>query len=313
MGLDFLHLALHVVESRAILEPVDLEVVEGMVQGEGVGGTVVVSNSAGNLAERSELGDAGEGDLVVGADLVVISGVSEGKWEHTLLLEVGLVDSSEGLDDDGSSSKMSGLKSGVFSGRTFTIVVVTNDNPWDSSGLVLSGDVWNATSLTSSPVADVVHLFVLGVETGDQKVVGDVVEVTSELEPWASSRDVISGALAFDLDKDLGVLEVLSVPGIKWSEKLKSRGLGVNDDFTGAFSWWVSVVVLASFPSLAGELVTVWGLKLELGSVGSSELINFGVEVESTSNSVNSSEFGRGNKTVSHWVGVVSSSEVSVE
>ena len=59
------------------------------------------------LAEGSELGDAGEGDLVVGSDLVVVSGVSKGKWEHTLLLEVGLVDSSEGLDDDGSSSKMS--------------------------------------------------------------------------------------------------------------------------------------------------------------------------------------------------------------
>ena len=121
MNLDFLHLALHVVESRTILEPVDLEVVEGVVQWEGVGGTVVVSDSAGNLnqgllaflrpksylAEGSELGDAGEGDLVVGSDLVVVSGVSKGKWEHTLLLEVGLVDSSEGLDDDGSSSKMS--------------------------------------------------------------------------------------------------------------------------------------------------------------------------------------------------------------
>lgn len=311
--MDFLHLALHVVESGTILEPVDLEVVEGVVQWEGVGGTVVVSDSAGNLAEGSELGDAGEGDLVVGSDLVVVSGVSEGKWEHTLLLEVGLVDSSEGLDDDGSSSKMSGLKSSVFSGRTFTVVVVTNNNPWDSSGLVLSGNVWNATSFTSSPVADVVHLLVLGVETGDQEVVGDVVEVTSELEPWASSGDVISGALAFDLDEDLGVLEVLSVPGLEGSEKLKSSRLGVDDDFTGALSWWVSVVVLASFPSFAGELVTVWGLKLELGSVGSSELVNFRVEVEGTGDSVNSGEFGRGNETVSHWVGVVSSSEVSVE
>lgn len=216
----------------------------------------------------------------------------------------------------------------MFSGRTFIVVVVTNNNPWDSSGLVLSGDVWNATSFTSSPVADVVHLLVLGVETGDQEVVGDVVEVTSELEPWASSGDVISGALAFDLDEDLGVLEVLSVPGVEGSEKLKSRRLGVDDDFTSALSWWVSVVVLASFPSIAGELVTIWGLKLsndikkryknieshlELGSVGSSELISFGVEVEGTGDSVNSGEFGRGNETVSHWVGVVTSSEVSVE
>jgi len=311
--LDFLHLALHVVESGTILEPVDLEVVEGVVQGEGVGATIVVGDSAGNLAEGSELSDAGEGDLVVGSDLVVISGVSKGKWEHTLLLEVGLVDSSEGLDDDGSSAKMSGLKSSVFSGRTFAIVVVTNNNPWDTSGLVLSGDIWDATSLTSSPVADVVHLFVLGVETSDQEVVGNVVQMTSELEPWAGSGNVIGCALAFDLDEDLGVLEVLAVPGLEGSEKLKSRGLGVDDDFTSALSWWVSVVVLASFPSFAGELVTVWGFELELGSIGSSELINFGIEVQGTGNSVNSGEFRRSNETVSHWVGVVSSSEVSVE
>ena len=52
---------------------------------------------------------------------------------------------------------------------------------------------------------------------------------------------------------------------------------------------------------------------LELGSIGSSELIDLGVEVEGSGDSVNSSEFRRGNETVGHWVGVVSSSEVSVE
>ena len=56
--LDSLHLALHVVESGTILEPVDLEVVEGVVQGEGVGATVVVGDSAGNL--NKSLDQAGE-------------------------------------------------------------------------------------------------------------------------------------------------------------------------------------------------------------------------------------------------------------
>jgi hypothetical protein len=186
-----------------------------MVQWERVGATVGVGGGASDLAERSELGDAGEGDLVIGSDLVVIGGISEGKWEHTLLLEVGLVDSSERFDDDSSATKMSGLKSGVFSRRAFAIVVVTNDNPWDASGFVLSGNVWDTTSFASSPVADVVHLFVLRVETSDEEVVGDVVEVTSELEPWTSSGDVVSGALAFDLDEDLSVLEVIPSQALK--------------------------------------------------------------------------------------------------
>lgn len=156
-----------------------------------------------------------------------------------------------------------GLKSGVFSGRAFAIVVVTNDNPWDASGFVLSGNVWDTTSFASSPVADVVHLVVLRVETSDEEVVGDVVEVTSELEPWTSSGDVVSGTLALDLDEDLSVLEVLSVPSVEGGEELESLGVLIDDDFAGTFCWWVSVVVLTSFPSFAGEFVTVWGLKLK--------------------------------------------------
>ena len=127
-----------------------------------------------------------------------------------------------------------GLESGVFSGRAFTIVVVTNDNPWDASGFVLSGNVWDTTSFASSPVADVVHLFVLRVETSDEEVVGDVVQVATELQPWTGGGDVVSGALALDLDEDPHVGKVSADPLVEGGEELQSVGGGRHVNSNGA-------------------------------------------------------------------------------
>ena len=75
--------------------------------------------------------------------------------------------------------------------------------------------------------------------------------MAAELEPWAGSGDVVSGALALDLDQDLGVVELLAVPGVEGLKELEAVGLGVNDNGVGgAVGWWVGVVVLALEPAL---------------------------------------------------------------
>ena len=110
---------------------------------------------------------------------------------------------------------------------------------------------WNFESNKSRKYLDVVHLEVLLVEASDQKVVGDVVQVATELQPGTGGGDVVSGALALDLDQDLGVVELLTVPGVEWLEELEAVGLGVdNNGVGGAVGWWVSVVVLALEPAL---------------------------------------------------------------
>jgi hypothetical protein len=81
----------HGVERAAVLEPLNLTLVEGVCELDveslaTVGG---VDDKSHGLA-NGELG-ALEVDLVCGADLVVVGGVGEGKRKHTLLLQVGLV------------------------------------------------------------------------------------------------------------------------------------------------------------------------------------------------------------------------------
>lgn len=81
----------HGVERTAVLEPLDLAVVERVRQldVEGLAAIGGVDGEGDGLASGELSG--GDADLVFGANLLVIGGVAEGQGKHTLLLQVGLV------------------------------------------------------------------------------------------------------------------------------------------------------------------------------------------------------------------------------
>ncbi len=64
------------------------------------------------------------------------------------------------------------------------------------------------------------YLAVLSVEGTDEHVVGDVVQVTSVLQPGACHRDVVSGALALGLDQHHGVCD-LAANGLEGLQDLQ--------------------------------------------------------------------------------------------
>lgn len=65
--------------------------------------------------------------------------------------------------------------------------------------LVVSGSVWDRAKLLRDSVAHRVGLAILDVDGANEQIVGYVVQVTTEFEPGACSRDVVGGALPFDL------------------------------------------------------------------------------------------------------------------
>ncbi len=131
-------------------------------------------------------------NLVGGANLVVVGGVNERQGKHTLLLQVGLVDTGERTGDDSKTAEETGLESSVLTRGTFTVVVVTDDDPLDAVIAVVGSSSRNTAVLAGELVLDLVGLAVLSVDGANQAVLGDVLEMSTVLEPRAASRDVIS-------------------------------------------------------------------------------------------------------------------------
>lgn len=65
--------------------------------------------------------------------------------------------------------------------------------------LVVSSSVRDRTKLLGDSIAHGVGLAIFNVDGTDEQIIRDVVQMSTELEPGASSRNVVGGALPFDL------------------------------------------------------------------------------------------------------------------
>ena len=63
----------------------------------------------------------------------------------------------------------------------------------------MAGHIGDAPVFSCQVILDLVYGIVLTVDCTDQHVVGDVIQVTTELQPWSSSTDVVCGAFALHL------------------------------------------------------------------------------------------------------------------
>ena len=182
-----------------------------------------------NVFTRSKVFQAEDGDLVGSRNLVIVCGVLEPERKQPLvgmsmtfsavtdsgsplLLQVGLVDTdqdmsllsevqrltsspSKGSADDRSSTQESWFQSSVFSRRPLSVVLITNDDPWDSgisvaplqtsalfprcSNSSSRCDIWDSAVLSSLLVEDLVGLTVVGVDSPNEHVLCSCVSATS--------------------------------------------------------------------------------------------------------------------------------------
>lgn len=259
----------HSVEGRAVLEPLDLALVEGVgeLDVEGLVAIGGVDNEGDGLAD-GKLSSL-DVDLVVGANLLVVGRIGEGQGKHTLLLQVGLVDTSEGAGDDGKTAQVPGLEGSVLTGRALAVVPVTDNDPPDAVLLVVTGNVRDGTVLAGEVVLDLVGLAVLLVDGTDQHVVGDVVQVTAVLQPGTSHGDVVSGGLTLALDENRQVGSVLAVPSVEGRQELQTVGGGRDGDLDGLTVRGRSLVGVVSWVVAVGGKTGTGGLlELKLLAVG---------------------------------------------
>lgn len=68
------------------------------------------------------------------------------------------MNTGERLGDDGSASKMTGFKRGVFARRTLSVVLVSDSNPVDVVGLVRTRYLGNRSEVARDLMSDLNNL-----------------------------------------------------------------------------------------------------------------------------------------------------------
>lgn len=223
------------------------------------------------------------------------------------------MDTSEGSGDDGNATKVTGLQSGMLTRRSLSVVPVTNDNPADTLCLVVTSNSRDSIPLAVGQVVHLVGLSVGSVDGANQHVVGDVVQVTTVLQPGAGHGDVVSGRLTLGLDQDGQVGSVLAIPSVEGRQELQTvRGRSNLDVHGGAVLGRCLVRVHARVVATGRETVTGRRLELELLAILVLERVGQRVEVQRAGDGHGDDEIGRGNEGVSSGVTVVSASEVTV-
>lgn len=107
---------------------------------------------------------------VVRADLLVVLRVRKRQREHALLLQVRLVDTREGPDDDREAAEEARLERSVLARGALAVVRVADDDPLDALLPVLGRYLRDTAPRACELVADLVRLAVLGVDGADEAV-----------------------------------------------------------------------------------------------------------------------------------------------
>ena len=129
------------VERRAGFEPLDLLLVERVVEEDSIFRSVGVVDHRRDLSVRGDLGQADQRNPVVDPDLVEVGGIDEPQTQHALLLEVGLGDPGEGAGDDRRPGHVPRFHRSVLPRRSLAVVLVGDGDPPDASLLVAAGQL----------------------------------------------------------------------------------------------------------------------------------------------------------------------------
>jgi hypothetical protein len=113
-------------------------------------------------------------------ELVVIRGIGEGESKHALFFQVRFVNAREGTDNDSEASQEPWLERSVLTGRAFTVVMVTDDNPLNSLLPVGGGSLRHTTPFACDLVLDLVCLAVLTVDSTNEAVLCTIVKKGGE-------------------------------------------------------------------------------------------------------------------------------------
>ena len=151
--------------------------------------------------------------------------------------------------------------------------------------LIVFGRAADSLILVVETVEHLIRLTVESVDGPHEQVVGDILEVSAEPQPWSGHRDVVGGALSLSLDEQRHVGIVVTVPCRERLQALQPLACRRYYDLGVA-----SVVgrrnksLVVDSESLRWEHIARWLVESHLHALFVDESVGGGVEVESAGN-----------------------------
>ena len=163
-------------------------------------------------------------------------------------------------------------------------------------------------------VFHVVGLVVEVVDSADEEVVGDVVEVAAVFEPRTCHGDVVGGTLAFDLDEEAEAFEVGAFPDREWIKELEAgRGGAYLNLDGGAVGGGGDVACVFYIKATGWKFVPCGRVEHDFLAIGVDELVLEGVEAEVACDGEGGDELWAAHEGVGVGVAVGALGEVAVE
>mmetsp|Transcript_32519 Transcript_32519/g.81519 ORF Transcript_32519/g.81519 Transcript_32519/m.81519 type:complete len:453 (-) Transcript_32519:772-2130(-) len=223
------------------------------------------------------------------------------------------MDASKALHDDGTATKMTRLQSSVFATASLAIVCVTDHHPRLLFCLVGTSGLRDTIPLTSELVAHLVLLAVLVVHSANQKIVTDVIQVATVLQPGTSRTDVIGGTLATSLDQHNHLLKIFAIPLVERSQQLKTVAFLIDRNLDARAIRRRSLEgILSWVKATSWQFITMRRRKLELRAIGGLQGVGERVECQITSKCECSGDLRAGHKGVCLFVAIVTAGKVAV-
>ena len=113
------------IQCTTSLEPCDLRIIIGMFYLEAILRAVLVLEGDGKMTARCKLLETSQRDTIVLLYLIIIILVAESKRKHTLLLQIGLVDTGEALGQHAAHVQVQGHQRRVFPAGALTVVMTS--------------------------------------------------------------------------------------------------------------------------------------------------------------------------------------------
>ena len=144
-----------------------------------------------NFARRND------GNSVFFLNEIILGFLIKGQRQDALFFQIGFRNSSKTFCEYCSASEKSRFHGGMLTRRTFSVIFISDRNPTDSVGFIISGNLAVVYSLfTAKNIQPFSNLTRKRIHSADKHVIGNIVQMSPESQPRTRRRNMIGGTFS---------------------------------------------------------------------------------------------------------------------